>query len=85
MFEVVEQEQKPALAKVARQRRNQLVLSLAEAERPGEGRNDQVWVVDGSEGHGDDAVGEVVRDLVRYRERQASLADATRARDREQP
>jgi hypothetical protein len=85
VLEVVEQEQQLALAEVARQRRDRLVLSLAQAQRPGHGRNDEARVGNGGEWNGDDAVGELVRYVVRYRKRQASLTDSACARDREQP
>ena len=48
------------------------------------GRNDEARVGDGGELNVDDAVGELVGDLVRQRESQASLADPAGTRDREQ-
>ncbi len=82
MLEVVEHEQELAVTEVARQRRDRLVLSLAEAQAPGHGRHDECRVGDGGEHDGDDAVGELVRDLVRQRESYTSLADSARTRDR---
>ena len=69
---------------MAGERRDRLVLTLAEAQCSRNGSDDEVRVRDGGEQNRDHPVGELVRDFISERERQSGLPDSAGAGQREQ-
>jgi hypothetical protein len=86
LLEVVEHEQQALLPQARLQDRAQRPLAgVAYPQRLGERCEDEGGIVDGGEADEDDAIGERIGHPCRHLQRQARLADARGATEREQP
>ncbi|MDF3039208.1 MAG: hypothetical protein K0Q71_1914, partial [Thermomicrobiales bacterium] len=77
LLDVIQDQQQVAMAQDCRERLgDRSIAALADAQRPGDHRDDQRGIADRRQRYEGDAVGEGVLELIRDLEREPSLANA---------